>query len=112
MDIVPAYPAPDFKNIVKWENSEPISIKGLKGKVVLLDCWTYTCIFCLRTIPVMRRLQEKYGRYGLQVIEAHSAEYEFATNHDNILRALQIFHISEPVAFDTKNKVWGAYCNM
>lgn len=85
MDIVPAYPAPDFKNIVKWENSEPISIKDLKDKVVLLDCWTYTCIFCLRTIPIMKRLQEKYSKkYGFLVIQAHSAEYEFARNILNI----------------------------
>src|SRR5215217_8162341 len=53
MDLIPAIPAPEFKEITDWANSQPLSIKGLKGKVVLIDCWTYTCIFCLRTIPTM-----------------------------------------------------------
>jgi thiol-disulfide isomerase/thioredoxin len=112
MDIIPASPAPEFRDVSGWANTAPLSINGLKGKVILLDCWTYTCIFCLRTIPIMRRLQEKYGKYGLQVVEAHSAEYEFATKPENIMRALQTLNISEPVAFDTKNKVWEAYGNM
>lgn len=112
MEIVPAAPAPEFRQITGWANSGSLSVKGLKGKVVLLDCWTYTCIFCLRTIPVMRRLQEKYGKCGLQVIEAHSTEYEFATDHANINRAVRTFGISEPVAFDTANKTWEAYGNM
>lgn len=112
MEIIPATPAPQFRDISGWANSEPLSIKGLKGKVVLLDCWTYTCIFCLRTIPVMRRLQAKYGNYGLQVVQAHSAEYQFATEHANIERALKAYHVTEPVAYDTKNKTWEDYGNM
>lgn len=112
MEIIPADPAPELKDISGWANSEPLSIKGLKGKVVLLDCWTYTCIFCLRTVPIMKWLQSKYGKYGLQVIQAHSSEYEFATDHANIRRAINTYGISEPVAFDTKNKTWEAYGNM
>jgi len=110
MDIIPATPAPDFREITGWANSKPLSMKELKGKVVLLDCWTYTCIFCLRTIPIMRRLQQKYGKYGLQVVQAHSAEYHFATDHDNIKRALARYGVNDtPVAFDTANKTWEAY---
>lgn len=112
MDVIPATPAPEFKDISGWANSQPLSIKGMKGKVVILDCWTYTCIFCLRTIPVMRRLQQKYGKYHLQVIQAHSAEYHFATNHDNIRHALQYYSVDVPNAFDTNNKTWEAYGNM
>ena len=112
MEIIPATPAPEFREVTGWANSEPLSIKGLKGKVILLDCWTYTCIFCLRTIPIMRRLQQKYGKHGLQVIQAHSAEYHFATDQQNIRRALEMYGIVEPVAFDTKNKVWEDYGNM
>jgi thiol-disulfide isomerase/thioredoxin len=113
MDLIPAVRAPEFKDITSWANSEPLSMRGLKGKVVLIDCWTYTCIFCLRTIPIMRRLQQKYGNYGLQVIEAHSAEYQFATDHDNIRRALLRYDISDiPVPFDTNNKTWEAFGNM
>ena len=113
MDLIPAVAAPEFREITEWANSPPLSIKGLKGKVVLIDCWTYTCIFCLRTIPIMRQLQQKYGKYGLQVIEAHSAEYQFATQHDNIKRALARYNVTDiPVAFDINNKTWEAYGNM
>lgn len=112
MDIIPADPAPEFKEISGWANSQPLSIKGLKGKVILLDCWTYTCIFCLRTIPIMKVLQAKYGKYGLQVVQAHSFEYEFAKEHAHINRAIKTYGVSEPVAFDTSNKTWEAYGNM
>src|SRR5688572_6420139 len=106
MDVIPATPAPEFKDITGWANSQPLTIKGMKGRVVVLDCWTYTCIFCLRTIPVMRRLQQKYGKYGLQVVQAHSAEYHFATDHGNIKRALARYSVNIPNAFDTGNKTW------
>jgi thiol-disulfide isomerase/thioredoxin len=113
MELIPAVSAPELKNTTGWANSPPLSIKDLKGKVIVLDCWTYTCIFCLRTIPIMRRLQQKYGKYGLQVIQAHSAEYHFATDHANIKRALSRYNVSDiPVAFDTNNKIWEAYGNM
>jgi len=112
VQIIPASPAPEFKAISGWANSDPLSIKGLKGKVVVLDCWTYTCIFCLRTIPMMRRLQEKYGKHGLQVVQAHSSEYHFATDHENIKKALARYNVPLTVAFDTSNKTWEAYGNM
>jgi thiol-disulfide isomerase/thioredoxin len=113
MDIVPAVPAPEFKDIRVWANSKPLSIKDLKGGVVLLDCWTYTCVFCLRTIPIMKRLQEKYSKYGFQVIQAHSAEYEFATKIENVRKALSRYKINNiPVGFDTNNSTWEAYGNM
>jgi thiol-disulfide isomerase/thioredoxin len=112
VQLIPAGPAPEFKAISGWANSDPLSIKSLKGKVVILDCWTYTCIFCLRTIPMMRRLQEKYGKHGLQVVQAHSAEYHFATDHGNIKKALARYNVSLPVAFDTENRTWEAYGNM
>lgn len=113
MDIIPAIPAPEFKDISIWANSEPLSIKGLKGKVILLDCWTYTCIFCLRTIPIMKRLQQKYANNGFQVIQAHSAEYNFARDTKNIQRALTRYNINNiPVAFDINNRIWEAYGNM
>lgn len=113
MDIIPAIPAPEFKDISIWANSEPLSIKGLKGKVILLDCWTYTCIFCLRTIPIMKRLQQKYANSEFQVIQAHSAEYNFAKDTRNIQRALTRYNINNiPVAFDINNRIWEAYGNM
>jgi thiol-disulfide isomerase/thioredoxin len=111
MDVIPATPAPEFREITGWANSSPLSMKGMRGKVVVLDCWTYTCIFCLRTVPVMRRMQQKYGKYGLQVVQAHSAEYQFATDHANIRRALQRYNVDIPNAFDTSNKTWEEYGN-
>jgi len=111
--VIPASPSPEFVGIDKWYNSEPISISGLKGKVILIDCWTYTCIFCLRMIPIMKRLQRMFSEYEFQVIQAHSAEYEFATKIDNISRALERYDITEiPVGVDSKNKTWQAYGNM
>jgi thiol-disulfide isomerase/thioredoxin len=59
LNIFPAIPAPEFKDIFIWANSEPLSIKDLKGRVILLDCMKYTCIFCLRTIPIIKHLQQK-----------------------------------------------------
>jgi thiol-disulfide isomerase/thioredoxin len=111
--VIPASPSPEFVGIDKWFNSKPISIAGLKGKVILLDCWTYTCIFCLRMIPIMKQLQRMFSEYEFQVIQAHSAEYEFATKIENISRALERYDISEiPVGVDSKNKTWQAYGNM
>ena len=117
MDIVPAVPASDFIGINSWLNLTPdtksLSIKDFAGKIILLDCWTYTCIFCLRTIPIMKRLQKKYKKYGLQVILAHSAEYEFAKDFSNFRKAIQRYNVTDiPVGFDSDNKTWDAYGNM
>ena len=112
MDVIPATPASDFMGVEGWENTQPLSLKSLKGKVVLLDCWTYTCIFCLRSIPIMRRLDEKYSKHGLVVVGAHSAEYSFAVNSSNIKKALARYGVNFPTALDTKNKTWEAYGNM
>ncbi|MFQ5969414.1 MAG: redoxin family protein [Nitrososphaerales archaeon] len=112
MNIIPATPAADFINIEEWVNSKPLSLRALKGKVVLLDCWTYTCIFCLRSIPIVRRLNEKYSKHGLVLVGAHSAEYQFATNTLNIKKALERYKVNFPIALDIKNKTWEAYGNM
>jgi len=84
MNLIPAYPAPDFKEIEKWSDGLNYSIKDFKGKTILLDFWTYTCIYCLRTIPIMNKIKEKYKDNGLVVIPIHSSEYEFAKNITNI----------------------------
>ena len=86
MNIIPAVSAPEFKDIKNWSDNATHSIKELKGKVVLLDFWTYTCIFCLRTIPTIKKIKEKYSDKGLVVFGIHSAEYEFAKNIANIER--------------------------
>lgn len=112
MNIIPAVPAPEFKEINTWNDNATHSIKELKGKVVLLDFWTYTCIFCLRTIPTIKKIKEKYADKGLVVFGIHSAEYEFAKNIENIGKALKEFGLDEEVTgYDTNNKTWEAYGN-
>jgi thiol-disulfide isomerase/thioredoxin len=112
MNIIPAVSAPEFKDIKDWSDNATHSIKELKGKVVLLDFWTYSCIFCLRTIPTIRKIKEKYADKGLVVFGIHSAEYEFAKKVDNIRVALKELGIDEYVTgYDTNNKTWEVYGN-
>jgi thiol-disulfide isomerase/thioredoxin len=112
MNIIPAVSAPEFKDIKNWSDNATHSIKELKGKVVLLDFWTYSCIFCLRTIPTIKKIKEKYADKGLVVFGIHSAEYEFAKKVDNIRVALKELGIDEYVTgYDTNNKTWEVYGN-
>ncbi|MDF0679964.1 MAG: redoxin family protein [Candidatus Nitrosocosmicus sp.] len=112
MNIIPAVLAPEFKDINNWSDNTMHSIKDLKGKVVLLDFWTYTCIFCLRTIPTIKKIKEKYADKGLVVFGIHSAEYEFAKNIVNIEKALKEFGAEKEVTgYDNNNKTWEVYGN-
>ncbi|TVP40705.1 redoxin family protein [Candidatus Nitrosocosmicus arcticus] len=112
MNIIPAVSAPEFKDIKNWSDNAKHSIKELKGKVVLLDFWTYTCIFCLRTIPTIKQIKGKYTNNDLVVIGIHSAEYEFAKNTANIKRALMELGVDEYLTgYDTNNKTWEVYGN-
>jgi thiol-disulfide isomerase/thioredoxin len=112
MNIIPAISAPEFKDIKIWSDNEAHSVTELKGKVVLLDFWTYTCIFCLRTIPTIKKIKEKYADNGLVVFGIHSAEYEFAKNTANINMAIMEFGLDEYVTgYDTNNKTWELYGN-
>ena len=112
MNLIPAYPAPDFKDIEKWSDGLKHSIKDFKGKTILLDFWTYTCIYCLRTIPIINKIREKYKDNGLVVIPIHSSEYEFARNITNIEKAIATLSLDKYlIGFDTKNQTWEAYGN-
>ncbi len=112
MNIIPAVLAPEFKDIKNWSDNAAHSIKELKGKVVLLDFWTYTCIFCLRTIPTIKKIKEKYTDKGLVVFGIHSAEYEFAKNTSHIRMASKEFGLDEDVTgYDINNKTWEVYGN-
>ncbi len=112
MNIIPAFPAADFKEIEVWSYGSGYSINDFKGKVILLDFWTYTCVYCLRTLPTMDKIKKKYGEKGLIIISIHSSEYEFAKNVNNIKKAISTLSISEYVTgFDTKNKTWEEYGN-
>jgi len=112
MNIIPAFPAPNFKEIEVWSDGSNYSIKDFKGKVILLDFWTYTCIYCLRTLPTMNKIKEKYEEKGLVIIPIHSSEYEFAKHTDNIKKALSALNLNGYLTgFDTKNKTWEEYGN-
>jgi thiol-disulfide isomerase/thioredoxin len=112
MNLIPAYPAPDFMEIARWSDGLKHTIKEYKGKTILLDFWTYTCIFCLRTIPTIKEIEKKYKEDGLVVVSIHSSEYDFAKDIVNIEKAISLYNLKDyTTGFDTKNKTWEAYGN-
>lgn len=109
---IPGYgAAPEFTGITKWLNSEPLSISTLKGKVVLVDFWTYTCINCIRTLPYTTSWYDKYHDKGFMVIGVHTPEFEFEKNTENVLNAIKQYNIHYPVAQDNNYATWQAYSN-
>ncbi|GAC1505328.1 MAG: hypothetical protein NVS1B3_03410 [Candidatus Dormibacteraceae bacterium] len=103
--------APEFVGIVDWENSPPLKLASLRGKVVLVDFWTYSCINCQRTIPFVRQWWEKYKTSGLLIVGVHSPEFDFEKNIDNVRRAVKDYGVSWPVAVDSNMATWNAYSN-
>lgn len=102
---------PPLTGATGWLNSPPLTREGLKGKVVLVQFWTYSCINCLRTIPYVRAWAEKYKDRGLVVIGVHSPEFAFERNIDNVRRAVADLDIGYPVAIDNSYAVWQAFGN-
>ncbi|HQT25740.1 MAG TPA: cytochrome c biogenesis protein/redoxin, partial [Burkholderiales bacterium] len=105
------YPAPDFSGISAWLNSPPLSMKQLKGKVVLVDFWTYSCINCVRTLPYITSWDEKYRKDGLVIVGVHSPEFEFEKKLDNVKAAVAKYGIHYPVALDNDLSTWGNFNN-
>lgn len=104
-------PAPPIQGIAYWINSQPLTLSQLKGKVVLLDFWTYSCINCIRTIPYLEAWEQKYGSEGLVIIGIQSPEFNFEKNYTNVLNAVKRFNITYPVAMDNNHSTWNAYGN-
>jgi len=105
-------PAPDFVGITHWLNTDkPISIKDLKGKVVLVDFWTYTCINCIRTLPHVTRWYDKYHNQGFVVIGVHTPEFPFEHETANVENAIKQYNIHYPVAQDNNYATWNNYNN-
>ncbi|MDE1992410.1 MAG: redoxin family protein [Rhizobiaceae bacterium] len=102
---------PNFDGAVQWLNSPPLTAESLKGKVVLVDFWTYSCINCLRAIPYVRAWAEKYKDQGLVVIGVHSPEFAFEKNVDNVKKAIGELKINYPVAVDNNYAIWRAFDN-
>lgn len=103
--------APEFSGISAWINSEPLQIKDLQGKVVLLDFWTYSCINCLRTLPHLTKLYDAYQDKGLVIVGVHTPEFAFEKEKSNVEMAVKQFGIKYPVAQDNDYKTWNAYGN-
>ncbi len=104
-------PAPEIIQGGEWFNSEPLQLSDLKGKVVLIDFWTYSCINCQRTLPYLKSWWEKYKDKGFVIIGVHSPEFEFEKNPDNVKKAIEDFGITYPVMQDNDFKTWRAYNN-
>jgi thiol-disulfide isomerase/thioredoxin len=102
---------PAFIGATTWLNSEPLTPQGLRGKVVLVDFWTYTCINWQRTQPYVRAWAQKYKDEGLVVIGVHTPEFDFEMNVDNIRPSLATFRVDYPVAVDSAYAIWQAFDN-
>jgi len=102
---------PSLDGAVEWLNSPPLSTEQLRGKVVLVDFWTYSCINCIHTVPYVRAWAEKYKDQGLVVIGVHAPEYAFEKKIDNVKKAISEFQIGYPVAVDNNFKIWQAFQN-
>lgn len=102
---------PPLSGAVAWLNTPPLTPAALRGKVVLVDFWTYSCINCLRTLPYVRAWASKYKDHGLVVIGVHTPEFAFEKNLDNVRRAVKDLGITYPVAVDNNFAIWGAFFN-
>ncbi len=102
---------PSFGGATGWLNSPPLTAADLRGKVVLVDFWTYTCINWLRTLPYLQAWAGKYASQGLVLVGVHTPEFPFEHNPDNVRWALRDLGIGYPVATDNNYAVWGAFGN-
>ncbi len=102
---------PSLSGAEEWLNSPPLTPEGLRGKVVLIDFWTYSCINCLRAIPYVRAWAEKYKDHGLVVIGVHTPEFAFERKVANVRAAVSELKIQYPVAIDNEYKIWRAFDN-
>jgi thiol-disulfide isomerase/thioredoxin len=100
-----------FAGATAWLNSEPLTPEGLRGRVVLVDFWTYTCVNWLRTLPYVRAWAAKYRDAGLTVVGVHTPEFGFERDLDNVTAAVRRLDVGYPVALDSDYAVWGAFAN-
>lgn len=105
------YPAPPLTGISAWINSPPLTLEQLKGQVVLIDFWAYSCINCIRTFPVLRAWHDRYHDKGLVIIGVHSPEFDFERDINNVKNAVEKDKLKFPVAVDNQFATWTAYHN-
>jgi thiol-disulfide isomerase/thioredoxin len=102
---------PSLDGAITWLNSPPLSAAQLRGKVVLVDFWTYTCVNWRRTLPYVRAWANKYRDQGLVVIGVHTPEFDFEKDPDNVRQAAKDMDIGYPVAVDSRQRIWNAFSN-
>ncbi|WP_448141921.1 cytochrome c biogenesis protein DipZ [Stenotrophomonas bentonitica] len=102
---------PSLDGATGWLNSPPLTAEGLRGKVVLVDFWTYSCINCLRALPYVREWEQRYRDQGLVVIGVHAPEFAFERNLGNVQRAVKELKIDYPVAIDNEFAIWRGFNN-
>jgi cytochrome c biogenesis protein CcdA/thiol-disulfide isomerase/thioredoxin len=106
--------APEFRGLKEWQNTpngQPLSIAGLRGKVVIVDFWTYSCINCLRTLPHLKAWDTSYRRAGLTIVGVHAPEFAFERVTSNVRSAVKRLGLRYPVALDNDFQTWRAYDN-
>ncbi|MBM3897381.1 MAG: thioredoxin family protein [Thaumarchaeota archaeon] len=101
----------EFVGISNWINSEPLTMQSLRGKVVLVDFWTYSCINCIRTLPYIVAWNDKYSEHGLVIVGVHSPEFAFEKKLDNVKDAVQKFGIKYPIALDNDHLTFSGFGN-
>jgi cytochrome c biogenesis protein CcdA/thiol-disulfide isomerase/thioredoxin len=102
---------PSLNGATRWFNSPPLKSEQLKGKVVLIDFWTYSCINCLRTLPYLKAWNDKYRLQGLVIIGVHAPEFAFEKDQHNVEQAIHDLGITWPVAMDNEYTIWNAFNN-
>jgi thiol-disulfide isomerase/thioredoxin len=108
---VQAYQAPELVDVTDWINSSPLTIAGLKGKVILLDFWTFGCINCQNTQPYLNKWQSNYVDKGLVVLGVHAPEFAYERVAENVRNAVKDAKIKYPVVLDNSFSTWNAYGN-
>jgi thiol-disulfide isomerase/thioredoxin len=103
--------APEFAGIERWLNSEPLSLARLRGRVVLVDFWTYACVNCVRTLPHVNRWASRYEADGLTVVGVHTPEFPFERSTPNLEAAIRRLGVRHAVAQDNRYATWKAYDN-
>ncbi len=103
--------APQMMGVGEWINTEPLLMEELRGKVVLIDFWTYSCINCIRTLPYLKAWHEQYSDQGLVIIGVHTPEFSFEKKVENLERALTRYNITYPILQDNEYTLWRRYNN-
>ncbi len=103
--------APEFTGLGQWFNSEPLTMSKLRGKVVMVDFWTYGCYNCVNTLPHVTALYAKYKDKGLVIVGVHTPEFPFERSPSNVQTALKRHGITYPVVQDNESATWNAYRN-